>query len=172
MPLIAALASALARCLTFFFPINSFYSGYFPTGLLTRHWSGKHGRVVQGINLITLLWTQGDSHIPCDYRFYEKSSDNATKNDHFRLMLETAKQRSFQPECIVFDGWYSSLENLKTIRGYSWLWLTRLKRNRLVNPDGTGNCSLYQVELAATGTVVHAHWIWHGQSIQDSHSRR
>ena len=123
--------------------------------LVTRHWSGKHGRVVQGINLITLLWTQGDSHIPCDYRFYEKSSDGATKNDHFRLMLETAKQRSFQPECIVFDGWYSRLKNLKTIRGYSWLWLTRLKRNRLVNPDGTGNCSLYQVELAATGTVVH-----------------
>jgi DNA-3-methyladenine glycosylase II len=30
MPLIAALASALARCLTLFFPINSFYSGLFP----------------------------------------------------------------------------------------------------------------------------------------------
>lgn len=32
--------------------------------LVTRHWSGKHGRVVQGINLITLLWTEGDRHIP------------------------------------------------------------------------------------------------------------
>ena len=28
--------------------------------LVTRHWSGKHRRVVQGINLITLLWTDGD----------------------------------------------------------------------------------------------------------------
>ncbi len=28
--------------------------------LVTRHWSGKHGRVVQGINLITLLWSEGD----------------------------------------------------------------------------------------------------------------
>src|ERR1700716_3432773 len=26
-------------------------------GLLTRHWSGKHRRVVPGINLLTLLWT-------------------------------------------------------------------------------------------------------------------
>jgi putative transposase len=33
--------------------------------LVTRHWSGKHGRVVQGINLMTLLWTEGDRHIPC-----------------------------------------------------------------------------------------------------------
>ena len=25
--------------------------------LVTRHWSGKHGQVVQGINLISLVWT-------------------------------------------------------------------------------------------------------------------
>ncbi|HIQ08905.1 MAG TPA: hypothetical protein EYH28_05250 [Anaerolineaceae bacterium] len=27
--------------------------------LVTRHWSGKHQRVVQGLNLISLLWSQG-----------------------------------------------------------------------------------------------------------------
>lgn len=27
--------------------------------LVTRHWSGKHRQVVQGINLISLLWTEG-----------------------------------------------------------------------------------------------------------------
>ena len=31
--------------------------------LVTRHWSGKHGQVVQGINLITLVWTEGNRHI-------------------------------------------------------------------------------------------------------------
>lgn len=88
-------------------------------------------------------------------RFYDKSNDRATKNDHFRAMLQTAKQGSFHLRSVVFDGWYSSLENLKTIRGYGWLWLTRLKRNRLVNPDDTGNLPLYQVELSAAGTIVH-----------------
>jgi len=122
--------------------------------LVTRHWSGKHGRVVQGINLISLLWTEGDRHIPLDYRFYEKSVDGATKNDHFRSMLETAKNRGFSPRCVVFDSWYSSLENLKRIRGYGWMWLTRFKRNRHVNPDSTGNRALSQVNIAATGTVV------------------
>ena len=28
----------------------------------------KHHAVVEGINLITLLWTDGDRHIPVDYR--------------------------------------------------------------------------------------------------------
>jgi hypothetical protein len=123
--------------------------------LVTRHWSGKHGRVVQGINLITLLWTEGDRHIPLDYRFYEKSVDGATKNDHFRSMLETAKERGFAPKCVVFDSWYSSLDNLKLIRQHGWLWLSRLKRNRHVNPDNTGNRPLFEADIAATGTLVH-----------------
>ena len=40
--------------------------------LVTRHWSGKHHAVVQGINLVSLLWTDGDRHIPCDYRLFHK----------------------------------------------------------------------------------------------------
>lgn len=123
--------------------------------LVTRHWSGKHGRMVQGINLITLLWSEGDRHIPLDYRFYEKRVDGSTKNDHFRSMLETAKGRGFVPRCVVFDSWYSSLDNLKLIRGYGWIWLTRLKRIRLrrskalrhVNLDKTGNRPLHEVFL-------------------------
>jgi putative transposase len=123
--------------------------------LVTRHWSGKHGRVVQGINLITLLWTEGDRHIPLDYRFYEKLVDRATKNDHFRAMLQTARARGSAPECVVFDSWYSSLDNLKLIRSYNWIWLTRLKCNRHVNPDNTGNRPLSDVDIASTGSVVH-----------------
>jgi hypothetical protein len=123
--------------------------------LVTRHCSGKHGRVVQGINLITLLWSEGDRHIPLDHRVYKKSVDGATKNDHFRSMLETAKKRGFTPRWVVFDSWYSSLNNLKLIRTNGWLWLTRLKRNRHVNPDKSGNRPLSEAAIASTGTVVH-----------------
>ena len=83
--------------------------------LVTRHWSGKHHAVVQGINLVSLLWTDGDRHIPCDYRVYDKA-DGRTKNDHFGDLIRTAYTRKFQPRCVVFDGWYSSLDNLKTLR--------------------------------------------------------
>lgn len=123
--------------------------------LYAENWSGKHGRVVQGINLITLLWTEGDRHIPLDYRFDEKYVDGATKNDHFRAMLARATERGFTPQCVVFDSWYSSLDNLKLIREYGWVWLSRLKRNRHVNPDNTGNRPVHEVAIAATGTVVH-----------------
>src|SRR5215210_8053472 len=54
--------------------------------LVTRHWSGKHKAVVSGVNLVTLLWTDGDRHIPCDYRVYDKA-DGKTKNDHSGDMI-------------------------------------------------------------------------------------
>ncbi len=123
--------------------------------LVTHHWSGKHHRVVKGINLISLLWTDGDSQLPCDYRVYAKDADGLTKNDHFRAMLKQAQDRGFAPACVSFDSWYSSLENLKIIRDYGWMWLTRFKSNRLVNPDDTGNRPVSEVEIACQGTIVH-----------------
>ena len=123
--------------------------------LVSRHWSGKHRKVVCGINLITLLWTDGDRYIPCDYRFFDKPTDGSTKNDHFRKMLETAKERGFSPACVLFDSWYSSLDNLKTIRNLGWFWLTQLKANRLVDPDRRGNRAISEVEISEAGSVMH-----------------
>ena len=123
--------------------------------LVSRHWSGKHRKVVSGINLITLLWTDGERYIPCDYRLFDKPTDGATKNDHFRQMLIKTGERGFKPECVLFDSWYASLDNLKTIRGFGWYWLTQLKGNRQVDPDRSGNLALSEVEIGEAGRVVH-----------------
>lgn len=123
--------------------------------LVARHWSGKHRAVVQGINLVTLLWTDGDAHLPCDYRLYAKAEDRLTKNDHFRVLLETARARGFAPTAVVFDSWYGSLDNLKPIRSFGWTWLTRLKANRHIDPDRGGNRPVSEVALPPTGQTVH-----------------
>jgi putative transposase len=123
--------------------------------LVGRHWSGKHKAVVRGINLITLVWTDGDRQIPCDYRLYDKAKDHLTKNDHFRAMVQAAHDRGFAPECVLFDSWYSGLENLKAIRGYGWRWLTQLKVNRNVNLERQGLRAVSQTAIASSGTVVH-----------------
>lgn len=123
--------------------------------LVTRHWSGKHHGVVRGINLLTLLWTDGEALIPCDFRVYDKPLSGHTKNDHFRQMLAVAKERGFRPEYVLFDSWYTSLENLKAVRANGWLWLSQLKSNRLVNPDGKGNVPVQSLEIPAPGRQVH-----------------
>src|SRR5512144_2673265 len=106
-----------------------------------RPWSGKHKAVVWGINLISLVGTDGDRIRPLDYRVYDKPKDGLTKNDHFRALL--------------FDSWYSGLENLKLIRDCGGTSLTQLKVNRKVDLDGQGYQAVALVPIAPAGTVVH-----------------
>ena len=123
--------------------------------LVSRHWSGKHHEVVQGINLISLVWSDGDACLPCDYRLYNKVQDGLSKNDHFRAMLEQAHTRGFQPALVAFDSWYSSLDNLKLVRDFGWDWLTRLKGNRQVSLRAGEPQAVSQLDIPATGLTVH-----------------
>jgi len=135
---------------------------------VTWHWSGKHGDVVKGINLLTLLWRDSsgeppseeaseesprEAHVPCDFRLYEK--EGKTKNEHFREMLNRASEREFGPEYVVFDSWYSGLDNLKKVRDLGWTFFTRLKKNRKVNPDDTYNRQIQEIEIPEEGRKVH-----------------
>jgi hypothetical protein len=122
--------------------------------LVYRHYSGKHGAVVSGINLITLLWTDGDRAVPCDYRIFDKDTDRKTKNDHCAELVMTAYERGFSPKMVCFDSWYSSLDNLKLVRGLGWHFLTRLKANRQVNPQGTGLKAVSSIEIGESGSLV------------------
>jgi len=123
--------------------------------LVTWHWSGKHHAVVRGINLISLVWTADDARFPCDFRVYDKAHDGLNKNDHFQHMLFSAYERGFTPQLVAFDSWYASLANLKLIRACNWIWLTQLKSNRLVDPDGSGNRQVSQTLIGWAGSVVH-----------------
>jgi putative transposase len=120
-----------------------------------RHWSGKHKRVVLGINLLSLIWTDGDRILPLDYRIYDKPIDGLSKNDHFRDLVTAAKQRGFCPKAVLFDSWYSSLDNLKLVRNQGWIFLTQLKVNRKVDFDRQGYQAVAIVPIEPTGTIVH-----------------
>lgn len=123
--------------------------------LVTRHWSGKHGKVVQGINLVSVVWSDGSARLPCDFRLYNKTQDALSKNDHFQQMVTQAYERGFEPELVAFDSWYSSLPNLKLLRDYEWDWLTQLKCNRQVSVERSGNRAVSELLIPVNGLRVH-----------------
>ena len=123
--------------------------------LVTHHWSGKHGRVVQGINLISLVWRHGGSCLPCDFRIYHKAQDGLSKNDHFQHMMQAAQERGFHPALVAFDSWYASLGNLKLLRRQEWDWLTQLPSNRQVSIDRSGNRAIREILIPPEGRAVH-----------------
>lgn len=101
--------------------------------LAKPYYSGNHHKLVTGIPLINLLWSDGEKFLPVDYRVYRKEEDSRTKNDHFLDMLRRAKKRGFDPESVLMDSWYGSIANLKEIDGLGWRWITNLKSNRQVS---------------------------------------
>ncbi|MEP7038790.1 MAG: transposase, partial [Acidobacteriota bacterium] len=122
--------------------------------LVYRHWSGKQKAVVAGINLITLLWTDGERCVPVDYRVFNKDRDGKTKNNHFADMLMAAFERGFNPELVCFDSWYGSVENLKLVRSLGWHFLTRLKGNRRIRVGQSGLQAVSEAGLTGgDGTV-------------------
>lgn len=121
--------------------------------LVGWHFSGKHNQVVKGINLLTLLWTDGDRHLPLDYRIYRQGGP--TKNQLFREMLRAAAARGLTPRCVCFDSWYASVENLKELRRLGWTFLTRLKCNRRVRQNFGPVQQLQDAAVPAEGAVLY-----------------
>jgi len=40
--------------------------------LVYYHWSGKHQQVVKGMNVVTLLWSDGTSIVLVDFKVYDR----------------------------------------------------------------------------------------------------
>jgi hypothetical protein len=110
---------------------------------------------VNGINLISLVWTDENATIPIDFCIYEIDQDGKTKNDHFKEMLTVVRSRGFKPEFVMFDSWYGSIGDLKLLRELCWHLLTRLKKNRLINPDWSCTRQIHEIEIPSSGRIVH-----------------
>lgn len=111
--------------------------------------------MVKGIGLIALVWTDGVNTCPINFRIYDKDGDELSKNDHFRDMPKTASWRGFQPYFVMFDSWYSGIDNPKCVSRLSWNWFTRIKKNRMVNPDHTDNRPVSSLTIPDDGLNIH-----------------
>jgi SRSO17 transposase len=102
--------------------------------LVKRQYSGNEGGLVQGIGVVNLVHTDGETYYPIDFRIYAKDMDGKTKNDHFREMVLNAKQdKDIQANTVLFDSWYGSWENLKLVHRLKLVFYTTLKSNRMVS---------------------------------------
>jgi putative transposase len=125
--------------------------------LVDYHWSGNEHKTIRGICLVNFIAHTHDSFLPVDYRIYKESLDRKTKNDHFRDMLTSAKERGFKPPYVLADSWYSSFENLKLVRGFRWHFVVGLKENRLVSIEK--DVFLHVSALDWTKKKVHKVWL-------------
>jgi hypothetical protein len=103
-------------------------------GLVQRQYSGAEHGLVRGIDVVNLVHSDGQDVYPIDYRIYAPKVDGRTKNDLFAEMLKAAKTRKgIKARTVLFDSWYSSVDNLKLIAKLEMVFFAPLKDNRLVS---------------------------------------
>jgi SRSO17 transposase len=121
--------------------------------LVNTQYSGNAHGLVNDIGIVNAVWKDTDSneYVPIDFRIYNKDSDRKTKNDHFREMLKQAITRGVNFSIVVFDTWYSSLNNLKACRDVGKIWVAGLKANRKVNKNET----LRDIDIPDEGKELH-----------------
>jgi len=117
-------------------------------GLVKLQYSGNEHGLVKGIDLVNLLWTDGERFVPVDYRIYQPDFDGKDKNDHFQEMLKRAIIRGFSPLYVLMDCWYASVKNFKLIRKQQWHFIGNLKSNRKVSVVKGEYVSIQDLDLA------------------------
>lgn len=122
--------------------------------LVSYFWSGKHHRVVKGLNLVTLYYTdvQGQ-HLPINYRVYDKS-DGKTKNEYFQDMLAEVLEWGLKPTFGTGDSWYSCAGNLKTVRNHHMGFLFAVETNRRVSFEKGKWTQVQHLEVPDDGLLV------------------
>jgi hypothetical protein len=125
------------------------------SALVSYFWSGKHKRVVKGIDLITLYYTDtvGNAY-PVNYRIYDKQ-EGKTKNHYFREMVHEVIQWGLKLTWVTGDSWYSSLENLKFLRNEKVGFWFGIADNRQVSLEPGKLVQVQSLDLPDDGLIVY-----------------
>jgi len=103
-------------------------------GLVQRQYSGAEHNLVRGIDIVNLVHYDGQEFYPIDYRIYAPKVNGLTKNALFVEMLMAAKHsKGIKARTVLFDSWYSSVDNLKLINSLDMIFVAPIKDNRLVS---------------------------------------
>lgn len=92
-------------------------------------WDSWIGKIVFGMSVVLLIWTDGTRKVPLGLRVWQKGGKS--KVVLAEELLRQAFLNGISPLFVLFDSWYSSKKILHLIDGFGWKYICRAKRNRL-----------------------------------------
>ena len=125
--------------------ISGLKGGYFvlDDSMMVRYGSGKlklkkiknssTGQYTYGFNIVLLIWTNGTIRIPVGFRVFLAQEGETSKIELALEMLKEARKLGLEPKYVLFDAWYGAESILNYLEGAAWKFVTRLRKNRLLN---------------------------------------
>jgi hypothetical protein len=136
--------------------LDKFFSDMDVSELVGRFWSGRHHRVVVGINLLTLHYTppEGGDGFPVNFRVVNKTGGK-TKHEHLREMATECLLWGLAPEWFTADSYYACLKNLKFLKHREIGFMIGLESNRLISTVAHQYEHIGEAEIPENGLFTH-----------------
>ncbi|MFL6212517.1 MAG: transposase [Blastocatellia bacterium] len=96
-------------------------------------WSSSAGHIIQGMQVVLLIWTDGKRKIPVSMRLWQKGGKS--KVELAQEMLSEAAVWGICPNYVLFDSWYTSRRILNLLSELGWKYVARIKSNRLLEGE-------------------------------------
>lgn len=93
-------------------------------------WDSTLGKRVSGMQVVLLIWTNGRKRIPVGIRIWQRGGKSKLKLAE--EMLSEARRRRLTPAYVLFDSWYSGASLLNLLDSFDWQYITKAKKNRLL----------------------------------------
>lgn len=101
--------------------------------MLSWIFSPSDRQYLYGINVVFVIWTDGQTRFPIGFRVWNKN-DKKTKIDLAMELLNDAKRiYKIRPGYVLMDSFYPAAKLLKVIRKFRWQWIAKIKSNRCID---------------------------------------
>lgn len=95
--------------------------------------SSKENRVVLGLNLVVIAWSNGTTTIPLGVKLWKKEGGKSKYDLALELLSYAKYVLKIKPKCVIFDSWYASEKILSALTQWKWTFFCQLKKNRKLN---------------------------------------
>jgi len=96
-------------------------------------WSSSVGKPVWGMQVVLLLWTDGEWKVPIGIRLWRKGGPS--KVELAMGLLSQARRRGLQPAYVLSDSWYAAAQILNLLDSWGWQYVVRRKSNRTLEKN-------------------------------------
>jgi len=94
-------------------------------------WDSSVGKVVFGMSVVLLIWTDGRRKVSLRLRVWQKGGKS--KIEFACQMLAAAHSNGLLPEYVLFDSWYSCNKLLNLLDAFGWFYIGREEVNRVLD---------------------------------------
>src|SRR3990170_6077051 len=101
--------------------------------LLSWIFSPSDRQYLYGINIVFVIWTDGNTRFPIGFRIWNKNDEKTKIDLAMELLIDAKNIYKIKPNFLLMDSFYPAAKLLKLIRKFRWQWIAKIKSNRLIN---------------------------------------